>query len=223
MGSGRIDRASTAGAVAVAILAVVVAGCGGSSTTASKGHAKGPLALNTGPAPWPNPDHVAERTAAAGLTGGKDESVAVHYHAHLDIFVNGVHEPVAASIGRVEGSYFDQSFFSPLHTHSTSGMVHIEAPTDVRMTLGMLFTEWGVRLTDTCVGGYCEPAVPVAGYVDGARVRGSLADIVLTRGEEIALVIGRPPATIPSGWDCIHHVDPTIENPAQCKDFAGST
>jgi hypothetical protein len=199
----------------VAILALVAAGCGGSST-GSNGKAQGPLALNTGPAPWPDPDRVADRTAAAALSGKSVESLAVHYHAHLDIFVNGIHQPVAASIGRVR-----QSYFSPLHTHATSGMVHIEAPTDVRITLGMLFTEWGVRLTSTCAGGYCEPGTPVVGYVNGSRTHAPLTGIVLTRGEEIALVIGSPPATVPSSWDCNGQINPKLENPTQCKDFSG--
>jgi hypothetical protein len=199
----------------VAILALVAAGCGGSST-GSNGKAQGPLALNTGPAPWPDPDRVADRTAAAALSGKSVESLTVHYHAHLDIFVNGMQQPVAASIGRVR-----QSFFSPLHTHATSGMVHIEAPTDVRITLGMLFTEWGVRLTDTCAGGYCGPGTPVVGYVNGSRTHAPLTGIVLTRGEEIALVIGSPPATIPSSWDCNRQINPKVENPTQCKDFTG--
>ena len=35
----------------------------------------------------------------------------------------------------------------------------------------------------------------------------------------IAIVIGTPPSTIPSSWDCLANIDPNIENPAQCADF----
>jgi hypothetical protein len=187
------------------VLAIVVlaVGCGGKQLT-----------VNTGPAPWANPDRVDDRISAAGLDSTPTESLTVHYHAHLDIFVNGRSEPVAASIGRE-----DNSLFSPLHTHATSGLIHIEAPTQQRITLGMLFTEWGVRLTPKCVGGYCRPKTPIRTYIDGTVQQGPMSSIVLKRGEEIALVIGSPPARIPSSWDCRANIDPKIEALWQCQDF----
>src|SRR4051794_9598847 len=103
-------------ASAVLATAALLAACS-SSTPAAKSPSKQP-SLDTGSAPWPDPDHVRDRVAAAGLSGGATEVLTVHYHAHLDIFVNGAPEPVAGSIGRE-----DQSFFSPLHTHATSGMI----------------------------------------------------------------------------------------------------
>jgi hypothetical protein len=193
------------------VIAAVVAlgtGCGGSGGGTSH------LTLNTGSAPWPNPDQVEERIKAAGLESAPTESLTVHYHSHLDIFVNGKAEPVAASIGRE-----DQSLFSPLHTHASSGMIHIEAPSAQRITLGELFTEWGVRLTDKCVGGYCRPRTPIKAYVDGKSYAGPIAGIVLRKGEEIALVLGSKPAQIPATWNCRANIDPTLEAPWQCKDF----
>jgi hypothetical protein len=190
-------------------LAVLAAACGGGSSSGNSN-----LTLNTGPAPWPNPDQVPDRIDAAGLPSASTESLAVHYHSHLDIFVDGKPKPVASSIGRE-----DQSLFSPLHTHATSGLIHIEAPEDQRFTVGMLFTEWGVRLTDDCVGGYCSPDTTIKAYVNGTASTGETADIVLKRGEEIAIVIGSPPKTIPATWDCLANIDPSLENPAQCADF----
>jgi hypothetical protein len=203
----------TARVVSLILIAVsvLIPACGGSKSTP---RTRAPLAVNTGNAQWPEPDRVPDRVAAAGLPHSATEFLDVHYHAHLDIFVNGTSQPVAASIGRV-----DQSFFSPLHTHATSGLIHIEAASDLRFTLAMLFTEWGVRLTDNCIGGYCRPATTINAYVDGKADSEPLPTIVLKKGEEIALVIGSPPARIPSSWDCRTKIDPTIENPAQCADF----
>jgi hypothetical protein len=189
----------------VAALSILAASCGGSNA---------PLTLNTGPAPWPNPDNVKERIDAAGLPSTSTESLVVHYHSHLDIFVNGKSEPVASSIGRE-----DFSLFSPLHTHATSGLIHIEAPQDQHFTMGMLFTEWGVRLTNDCVGGYCSPKTKLKAYVNGTAYTQPISSIVFKRGEEIAIVIGSPPSTIPATWDCLANINPQIENPAQCADF----
>lgn len=200
----RLFRNARVAALTIAGALVLVA-CGGNGTSQ-------PLTLNRGPAPWPNPTRVPARVVAAGLPHTADELTAIHYHSHLDIFVNGRSVPVATSLGRV-----DFTFFSPLHTHATSGMIHIEAGEDLQFSLKMLFTEWGVRITNDCVGGYCRPATPIAVYVDGQPDPTSLPGVLLRKGREIALVIGSPPKTIPSHWDCRAHVP--NENPAQCADF----
>jgi len=202
-----IARAHCASLTMVAAV-LLVGACGGSRSTTTHGPP-----LNTGPAPWPNPNRVRARVIAAGLPAATSQSVLVHYHAHLDIFVNGHSEPVASSIARQDGYVF-----SPLHTHANSGMIHIEALRNLRFTLGMLFTEWGVRLTSDCVGGYCRPKTPVSAYVDGHRTSQPMPDIVFRKGEEIALVIGSPPSTIPSTWDCRANISP-IENPEDCENF----
>jgi hypothetical protein len=64
--------------------------------------------------------------------------------------------------------------------------------------LGQFFTEWAVRLTPNCVGGYCKPEAPIAIYVDGQAYEGDPRDIELSDGKEIAIVIGTPPDSIPS-------------------------
>ncbi|HEY2965937.1 MAG TPA: hypothetical protein VGJ99_06595 [Actinomycetota bacterium] len=90
---------------------------------------------------------------------------------------------------------------SPLHTHDVTGVIHIEAPAETRFTLGELFQEWGVRLDDSCVGGYCEPDASIVVFVDGRRHSGALAAIELDPDEEIAVVIGTPPNSIPATFD----------------------
>src|SRR6478752_4970539 len=210
-------RIPSCAAATLILAALLVAGCGGSRSTPGSTPRSTPahLTLDKGPTPWPSPDQVPARVEAAGLAGASTESLSVHYHAHLDIFVNAKSAPVSASIGRE-----DDSFFSPLHTHATSGMIHIEAPRDQRFTLGTLFTEWGVRLTRNCAGGYCRPGTHIRAYIDGHRTSDALPDIVLRKGDEIALVIGHPPSHIPSHWNCRAKINPAIENPAQCVDFS---
>jgi hypothetical protein len=169
----------------VLALTLLAAGCGGSNSGGSN------LPLDTGPAPWPNPDNVADRIDAAGLPSSSTESLTVHYHSHVDIFVDGKPEPVAPSIGRE-----DQSLFSPLHTHATSGLIHIEAPEEQDFTVAMLFTEWGVRLTNDCIGGYCSLDTGLEAFVDGTRYTQPISTIVLKKGEEIAR---RPRRSPPAG------------------------
>ena len=92
--------------------------------------------------------------------------------------------------------------------HSTpttrSGIIHTESATPEPNTLGQLFVEWGVRLSETCVGEYCSPATTIAVYVDGEPVTGDPNAILLTDQREIAIVIGTPPAQIPKSADFSH-------------------
>ncbi len=123
--------------------------------------------------------------------------MAYHVHAHLDIFVDGKSEPVPAEIG------FDlrAQLGSPVHTHDASGVIHVESPAPGVFTLGQFFTEWGVFLNQGCVGGYCSPQTPVQVYVDGRPFSGDPSTIELTEQEEIAVVIGTPPAQVRDHYD----------------------
>ena len=195
---------SAAGSLVMAVAFTLPAACGGGSSPAksSVGKPAPPvspplLELNVGPAPWPAPDHGVQRMAAAGLPRLKAEALAFHVHAHLDVFVDGTRVPVAAGIGIDVVA----RRISTLHTHDRSGWIHMEAPRRETFTLGRLFTEWGVRLTATCVGGYCAPQTHVRLYVGGHERTGDPTAIPIVGHEEIAIVIGTPPAEIPSSYD----------------------
>ncbi len=103
------------------------------------------------------------------------------------------------SYGGISGC--DQPCISPLHTHNTTGIIHTESATPTPNTLGQLFTEWGVTLSQTCVGEYCTPQTPIAFYVNGTLYTGDPTSLQLTDRLEIAVIIGTPPATIPSSAD----------------------
>jgi hypothetical protein len=79
--------------------------------------------------------------------------------------------------------------------------VHIEAAEPADFTVGQFFTQWAVRLTPDCVGSYCKPDVPWRVVVNGQDYEGDPKDIVFHGRDEIAFVIGTPPAEIPSTYD----------------------
>jgi len=147
---------------------------------------------------------------------------AGHYmlQGHLDVFVNGKPVAVPAGIGinitdpgvkaftdTPDGSTAyggitgcGQPCISPLHTHDNTGIVHTESATAVPNTLGQFFTEWGVPLTSSCVGTHCSPEA-IAFYINGSAYNQDPRDISLVNKEEIAVVIGTPPAHIPDTAD----------------------
>ena len=155
------------------------------------------IGVQTGPAPWnPGLDHLTDRLKALGLNELGAEGAVIHIHQHLDVFVNGKHETVPASIGIYDGQYLTE-----LHTHDTSGVMHVESTTKRNYTLGQFFGVWGVRLDAKCVGGYCKPKTPWRMYVNGLNYPGDPAGLVLKKHQEIAFVIGTTrPKTIPSTY-----------------------
>jgi hypothetical protein len=166
-------------------------------------------------APWPRPNDTLSLTTSAGLKPETHEFFDYHVHAHLDIFVNGRRVRVPGGIGiditnpgvkrlRLPDGTFafgginppcKKPCISPLHTHASDGVLHTESQNHHPNELGQFFTEWRVRLDNKCVGGYC---TGVRFYVDGKRYRGDPRAIELTDRKEIAVVIGKPPAVIPS-------------------------
>ena len=208
-------------AIAVAALAFALAGCSGPAGSGTVG-SSGPEASSSAPAAavlWPAPPDPLERTVAAGLEPDVEEHTTNHVHAHVDVFVDGKPIVIPAGIGintedpdvrtfnEPDGSVSyggiercAQPCISPLHTHFATGIVHTESKTPEPNTLGQFFTEWGVALTDSCVGEFCSPK-PIAFYVNGEPYTGDPTAIKLADLTEIAIVIGTPPAEIPKTAD----------------------
>lgn len=183
------------GVIVVAIAAVLIALGTRSSGKSSGGEVAAPPAIasmaaagGTGPTPWAVPADQVDAIKAAGLSPLSTEGTAEHYHAHLDVFVNGAKVPVPADIGIDEHA----QRISALHTHDTSGVVHIETPTKSQpYYLGQLFREWDVALTADQIGGlHADATHTLTAYVNGKPVAGNPADIQLDAHQEIALVYG---------------------------------
>lgn len=168
---------------------------------------------------WPARSDPLRRSVLAGLTPERKESLRYHVHAHLDVFVSGRPIVVPAAIGiniRDPGVHrfkdadgmaawggiklCRKPCISPLHTHDRTGILHAESATRVPNTLGQFFTEWGVRLTGSCVGPYCRP-LRLAFYVNGRRYAKDPRAIRLTDHKEIAIAIGSLPTHIPRTAD----------------------
>ncbi len=66
------------------------------------------------------------------------EQNAFHIHAHLTMYINGQALPLPAQIGIAK----DQSCLYWLHTHDTTGVIHIEAPANHAFTFGNFLDEW---------------------------------------------------------------------------------
>jgi hypothetical protein len=136
----------------VVVVLIVSSGGGGGSSTASSGggnNSAADVGLQDGPAPWPAEyTFLAQRLAAFNFPQQTD--VGYHVHAQLRIYINGKQTTVPANLGiDPQGR-----FISPIHTHDTTGVVHMESTSYYPFTLGEFINIWGVLFNNNQIGQY---------------------------------------------------------------------
>jgi hypothetical protein len=159
-----------------------------------------PGILKTSP-PWSaNQSKLQLRLRAIGLDPLTAEGQVVHIHQHLDVFVDGDPVEVPANLGiDAQGA-----FIAALHTHDTTGIMHVESPTASTFSLGQFFAVWGVRLSKSCIGGDCAGGgKQLRAWVNGEPVDADPTRIVLAEKQEIVLAYGtaaQEPKPVPATY-----------------------
>ena len=181
-------------AAAAAALVLSAAGCGTDQATPDAANdissgSSSPAGVepdHTSLPPWPAPGDVPARVADAGLDLGP-MGTAEHYHPHLTIAIDGKPVPVPPNIGVDPNT----GTMSAVHTHEGDGTIHIEADTvGEKFTLGQLFTQWGVALTPSQIGGVkAKAGEKVTVTSNGAAVPGNPADLQLESDQQIELTL----------------------------------
>ena len=194
-------------APAVLLLVFVLAGCGGGSNGETQpsgqvdlGPAFDDIATLPGaqnhPPPWDaGSDQLQLRLRRIGLPALQAEGQVLHIHQHLDLFVDGRKVTVPANVG-IDPS---GAFISDLHTHDTTGIIHVESPTEQQFTLGQFFAVWAVPLSATQIGSL--KGKRVRAWVNGKPVNADPTRIILAAHQEIVLAYGAAPKTVPSKYD----------------------
>ena len=148
----RILRRACGGAAMLGLLAI--SGCGSASPTPPGLVISGPGLQASKPAtglsqpPWrPEYAHLAERLKQIAIPPGGQEKF--HIHALVRIYIGGLLRPLPANIGLDPARGVESS----LHTHDSTGIIHMEAPYPFNYTLGDFFAVWGVKLGPAQVGG----------------------------------------------------------------------
>lgn len=142
--------------------------------------------------------HVPSALTIGGIQCSSFEQLVFHIHSHLDIFINGKPFTIPAQIGIIPGKCFYW-----LHTHDESGVIHIESPVSRNYTLGQFFDIWDQKFNNTQLfdnGANGNNTLTV--YVNGSKIPSgtNYRDIKLHAHDEIAIVYGTPPSTIPSRY-----------------------
>jgi hypothetical protein len=136
---------------------------------------------------WPAPADAAAAAENAGLEMLDREMLDVHYHAHLDVIVEGGAVRVPPNIG----IDVNKRTITALHTHDATGIIHIESAADIPFTLGQFFAEWGQPLTATEVGQVTVPAgSELRVYRNGSQTEGDPAKLRLRAHDQLVVWVG---------------------------------
>ena len=135
-----------------------------------------------------------------GIKCESNEQLAVHYHAHLSVLVDGSEAVLPAGIGIDQT---DQCLYW-LHTHQTDGVIHIEAPrgsSTRKFTLGDFFDVWRKPLGPTQVGDTkLTSDQKLVMYVDGKPYSGNPRNIVLGAHTLVVLEVSPPTVNPPPSF-----------------------
>lgn len=133
--------------------------------------------------------------AISGIECNRTEQLNFHVHTHLDVFVDGNEQQVPNNVGRLDSP----SCLYWLHTHTTDGLIHIEAPQSREFTLGQFLDIW--QKTNDSGGFFSSVSGKNATvYIDGDQFGRNYREAPLESLEQIALVYGEPPAEIPDEY-----------------------
>lgn len=141
---------------------------------------------------------------------------SIPYHLHLQLRIYDARADqnitIPAEIGTTAGSWVDHTLDSfgisgtaPLHTHDTTGLIHVESNTARVFTLGDFFRIWGQPLSGSCVLDYCAgpqgpPPFMSVGPPGLKSERCVDPDYTLRDGDEIIILFGAAP---PEALQCV--------------------
>lgn len=139
-----------------------------------------------------------------GIKCEAGEQLTYHVHAHLYILVDGKPEQVWQQIGIPGGGGLFPKCFYWLHTHDTTGVIHIEAPSPRVFTLGEFFDIWGEPLNRSDVANFAVPGDQLTVFVGGKQYSGDPTGIELASHTQVVIEIGTvvqpPPFVFPPGY-----------------------
>jgi hypothetical protein len=114
------------------------------------------------------------------------EQLAFHNHAHLSIYIDGKNVSLPAQVGITNNCFYW------LHTHDTTGVIHMEAPKPVKLTLGTFLQLWRDQFSRLQYQDQLSSTTGWTVYIDGKPYNGDFNKIELKSHELITLAYNSP-------------------------------
>jgi hypothetical protein len=138
--------------------------------------------------------------ADGGTIAGLDCSTGnQHIHAHLSIFLNGEQLAIPLNVGIIYEAAGERCKYA-LHSHDSTGTIHIEGNSGDTLLLGQFFEIWGYTVSATKVADLEDPVIRFYVRDTGGELVERTDDparIPLLSQRQITIQIGTPPAEIP--------------------------
>lgn len=123
------------------------------------------------------------------------EQSVEHIHIYVTMYINDQPQNIPQGVGIAQGQQGgNATCFYWLHTHDTSGVVHIEAPAQEPFTFGQFLDEWNQQFQSL---GFPSQLLLTSGWtiwVNGKVYHGSLTSIPLTAHNIITVAYNSPRA-----------------------------
>jgi hypothetical protein len=120
----------------------------------------------------------------------QSEALGFHIHPYIRIVVNGENVPIPAAIGIRNPVYANgvasggsDSCFEPIHTHDSSGIVHIESGTNTTYTLADFFRVWDATYKTVTIDGVKHPVVFNSTDILGFKADSTHSVVLLVDGK----------------------------------------
>lgn len=123
-----------------------------------------------------------------GIPCETQEYSTFHIHAHMDIFVNDQHMEIPSQIG------IQNTCLYWLHTHTSDGVIHIESPKEKDFMIGQFLDIWKSK-------GQTLPTDNPEIFINGNLISTKLNNTVMSAHDEIVLVYGNVPQSMPSFYN----------------------
>jgi hypothetical protein len=110
------------------------------------------------------------------------KNVALHIHPTLEIEILGQRQSIPANIGITNAG------MRIVHTHDSSGKLHVESPKPIPVYLGNFFTIWGKDFSRDCIFDKCvDEDHTLEMFVNGAE-NSQFDALLMQDGDQIKIV-----------------------------------
>lgn len=109
-----------------------------------------------------------------------NEGSVLHYHVHVSITINGTAAPIPAQIGIPQTSDPNNACLYWIHTHDTTGVLHIESPVQRDFTFGNFLHIWHQQFAQLQYPLQLDSSSGWTVYVNGQPYTGDFYNLKMT-------------------------------------------
>lgn len=177
----------------IGILLVILIG-GGVSFWIYQTHQPAHASSTAAPAPYQESVFNTNYQPVDNVYCDQLEQSVEHIHVYVTIWIDGKQQSIPQYVGIPQDQSGNATCFYWLHTHDSSGIIHIEAPAKEPFTFGQFIDEWNQQFQS--VGFYSQLLLNTGWtiWVNGKPYHGSLDSIPLAAHNIITIAYNSPNA-----------------------------